>query len=399
MKKLALLLALLIVCLNFAACERKCQCVEVSTLDQIGEETVSDKESNGTEDSSETNPEDTPEDSSETNPEDTPEDSSETNPEDDPEDGPGPNHDKHNEIGKYRYINYLVYDRWNFALADGTGACIVWNNEELMELYKKTGYAVLDRYDKEYFTDNALVFATVVAGSGSAMLNVKHLRMIENTLEITVTYRMGENGTCDMQYATYIIEVEKAALCSTVGEDIETQPKVVIEHAYCSQLYQKDDTSKEEDFEYYNFNGYIQPIEKSNMFYNHGWLEIISDEYELGRFLDRYTPTDDLSENLISFADKLKTDLHFGIFDFFAEKAIIAIPYYLSEITGELTPNAYYNIKNIVVSDDAVELYLCGEQECGIFENGVQLAVVDKEILQKNSCIVYYDHLKQETND
>ncbi len=349
MKKLALLLAITFVCLSFAACERKCQCIVVPTPD----------EGFGNDTSVNINP--------------LPEISDEGTPDINPE----------TDGDKYGYIDFRA-TRYNETLREVGGAEIIRNNDELMAFYSENQFAILDAYEEEYFVDKALVFATVAAGSGSAMLNIKNLRMVDNLLQITVTYRMPECGTDDMQYATYVIEVAKEDVLNI--DDVE----ILTEYTYTSQLYDSVDTSAGKDFELYRYDGSIAPIEATNMFEACGWIETISDEYEFEQFRSRY----DVYMDFIGTPSFLNDFAEQTAENFFEEKAIIAIPYYLIDVNGEIHSDSYFKLGNIVVDDDGVELYFW-EEEYSVKNNGVQLAVVDKAVVEKRNFSVFYAHLEQ----
>ncbi|MBR5278519.1 MAG: hypothetical protein IKU23_04550 [Clostridia bacterium] len=350
MKKLALLLALLIACFTLAACERKCQCVTVPTPDE------------GCGDDTSVNITPTPDTSDEGGADVKPEADS----------------------GKCGHIDFRA-TRYNETLREVGGAEIIRNNDELMGFYSENQFAILDAYEEEYFDNKAVIFATVAAGSGSAMLNVKSLRTVDNRLQIAVTYRMPECGTDDMQYATYVIEVAKEDILDI--DDVE----ILIEYTYTSQLYDSVDTSAGKDFELYRYDGSIAPIEATNMFEACGWIETISDEYEFEQFRSRY----DVYMDFVGTPSFLNDFAEQTDENFFEEKAIIAIPYYLIDVNGGVHSDSYFKLGNIVVDDDGVALYFW-EEEYSVKNNGVQLAVVDKEVVEKRNFAVFYAYMEQE---
>ena len=67
-----------------------------------------------------------------------------------------------------------------------------------------------DKYDEEFFSDNALVFIVVQEGSGSTRHNVNHVKVdSDGKFYVDISSIVPETDTCDMAQWHIIIEIEK----------------------------------------------------------------------------------------------------------------------------------------------------------------------------------------------
>jgi len=346
MKKLSLLLAI-IICLSLVACNNKHQCIEVPTPDNAP--TATEDEATDISSLPETTEEGAPD----------------------------------IEIAPDGYIDYTLNDFRGAAYEGEDKIVLIKDHNQLMEFYQSNGIAVTDVYEEDFFKEKALAIVLATRGSGSCMVDIKHARIKDNALQITLTSRMPEIGTCDMQYCAFAIEIAK--------EDIEgiTKAELITESTSVTYLYEDIEICIVEDFELYRYGGTLEKSEELGMFASCGWLELITDKVELRQVLDRYKPIEN-KESFESFADELEDN-------FFKDKALILIPHYKDDINMQYQ-NSYYSLTDITCGKEDMALYFYGVNKA-ITEDSIQIAVISKDILRESNINVFYIDTCEETND
>ncbi len=357
MKKLALLLAVLIVSSSFAACGEKLQRVE----------STSPIESSYSEESGESSVSDTTDITDGTSISDSASNSDNTL-----------EGTVNVEVSDVEYINFKV-DNFKGGVFEGADQIrLIKDHNQLLNYYKEVGIAITDAYSEDFFKEKAVILIFVYRGSGSIMLDIKHVGIKNGVLQVTLTERIPEIGTDDIQYRAFAIEVMQEAI-----KDIE-EAVLITESVYTGFLFEKEPNYSEEDFNLYKYSGTLEKSEKRLMYENCGWLEIINDSHELNSFLERYTPDADSSENLIDFTDSLDDD-------FFNKKTIIAIPTY--GVSDSANPKSYFELKEIISTDGNMHLHFY-EQTFKAKEDSIQLAVVNKDSLpNKNVFKAYFNYI------
>ncbi len=348
MRKLYIILALMI-CLSFVACNNKHQCVEVPNPSTSPSET--DDEAGDTSSLPETTEEGTPD----------------------------------MEIASDGYIDYILNDYYGVIYRGEDKITLIKDHSQLMKFYQLNGIAITDAYEEDFFKEKALAIVLATRGSGSCMVDIKHTRIKDNVLQVTLTSRMPEVGTCDMQYCAFAIEMAQEDIIGI------TEAEIITESTGVTYLFDDIEIDNGEDFELYRYSGTVEKSEERDMFASCGWLELITDEFELRQVLDRYTPTVNTQDSFERFADGLEDN-------FFNDKALILIPHYKNEINLQYQ-NSYYTLTDIVCGKEDMALYFYGVNN-ETTENSIQIAVISKDILKKNNVFnVFYIDTREETID
>ena len=337
MKKLALLLALLIACLNFAACERKCQCVTVPTPDQDYIHNC-----------------------------DEPIDTSSL-----PEISDNERSDVTDDDGvTYGYINYTLSSYGFSPVDDNLGDKIYMfkSHEELLSYYKEQSVAVTDAYEAEFFDEKSVLFIPMIRGSGSIELNVKHIYVDGNTLTVTISEFHPFGQTCDMQYKLFTVEIDKTYLTNV------TEARLIYERQYESEKLTSEEypAGTEAEYTVFDVGGSIKASGQSGVYYNR--LEMIRNTYEFDELLERYAP-DIGKDSLYTFAENNNND------EYFKDKMFVVMPYHI-EFEG-----TKFGFDKLIYNDTYT--YFClhhnNSEIIGFKENtGIMIIEFRKDIVSEN---------------
>ena len=79
-------------------------------------------------------------------------------------------------------------------------------------MYSDTTIGFVDatkEYDEEFFKNHNIVLVLLTASSGSIRYKVENINLNDGVMEINITKKIPEIGTCDMAESHIIIETEK----------------------------------------------------------------------------------------------------------------------------------------------------------------------------------------------
>lgn len=340
MKKSSIILVFLILCVSFSSCNKH-QCIEVPQPDQNSYEQSTPE----SEISNETPIEMSSEDSSEEHPD--------------------------MMISPDGYIEHKAISYRGEFFDTAEQICLIKDNAALMKFYETAGVAITDSYEKEYFKEKVIIFVLLHRGSGSCMLDVKHVKIDNAILTVTITDRMPDVGTDDEQRRIIAIEISRE---DVIGIN---ETALIIEDTNVIIAAGKPEPAKTEDFSEQSFGGTLERSDELFMLKNFDWLEIITDRYELDMLAERYT-YNGVGENMLDYINNLETD-------FFDTKAIIALPYTL-DTPSSLNPTSPYWLFNIIdYPQEGLTLYFRETMKSFDGEYSINLIIIDRSVLPKNN--------------